>query len=82
MPTTKEISKLRITGSLWGDPPVTGEFPSQRANGAEGAYLQLINEFNLTQDDNCSFIYAISIRYMYDFMDFSVYIVIILHEIL
>ena len=33
--TTKEISKLRIIGPLWGNPPVTRGFPSQEDNNAE-----------------------------------------------
>ena len=34
-PTTKKTSKLYITDPLWGNPPVTGRFPSQRATNVE-----------------------------------------------
>ena len=32
---SKKTSKLRVTGLCEGNPPVTGEFPSQRASDAE-----------------------------------------------
>ena len=38
-PTSKEISKLHITGPLWQNSPVIGGFPSQRASNAESISL-------------------------------------------
>ena len=32
---SKKASKLRVTGLCVGNSPVTGEFPTQRANNAE-----------------------------------------------
>ena len=37
--TSKKISKLRVTGLCEGNPPVTGGFPSQRANNAEDIFI-------------------------------------------
>ena len=34
-PTTKDTSGLRITSPLWGNPSVSGGFPTQRATNAE-----------------------------------------------
>ena len=35
----KETSKVRITGSLWREPPMIGGFPTQRASNAESVFL-------------------------------------------
>ena len=37
--TSNKISKLCITDPLWGNPPVTGGFPSQRASNAESVSM-------------------------------------------
>ena len=36
---SKKISKLRVTGLCYGNPPVTGRFPSQRASNAESVSI-------------------------------------------
>ena len=36
---SKKISKLPVTGPLWRNPPVTGEFPSERASNAENVSI-------------------------------------------
>ena len=36
---TKKTSKLHVTGPCEGNPPVTGEFPAQRASNAENASI-------------------------------------------
>ena len=37
--SSKEASKLRVTGLCVGNSPVTGEFPSQRASNAENVSI-------------------------------------------
>ena len=37
--TSKNTSKLRVTGLCKGNLPVTGEFPAQRASNAENVYI-------------------------------------------
>ena len=49
----KKLSKVRITGSLWGNCPVTGGFPTQRASNAECVSIlwhQHVSKLELIKD--------------------------------
>ena len=52
-PHQKNI-KVRITGTFWGNSPVTGEFPAKRASNAEKAYMGLRHHAYICLDPDAS----------------------------